>query len=92
MLKIMRGRFGYTGYLSYIYKVIMRQILLAVGKVWIKADKPIHLFFIIKVMKEFKDTKVAKILKARWAGEDMESYFIEKSKKFIVKLKEEVKK
>ena len=43
-------------------------------------------------MTKFKDTKVAKILKARWDGEDMESYFIEKSKKFIEKLKNEVNK
>ena len=33
-------------------------------------------------MKAFKDTKVAKILKASWAGKDMERYFVEKSKEF----------
>ena len=43
-------------------------------------------------MVKFKDTKVAKMLKARWAGKDMESYFIEKNKKFIERLKNEVKK
>tara|TARA_B110000977_G_scaffold64714_1_gene88119 strand:+ start:597 stop:728 length:132 start_codon:yes stop_codon:yes gene_type:complete len=43
-------------------------------------------------MKKFKDTKVAKILKERWAGKDMETYFIEKNKVFIERLKNEVKK
>jgi hypothetical protein len=42
-------------------------------------------------MKQFKDTKVAKILKKRWAGKDMETYFIEKNKEFITRLKTEVK-
>ena len=42
-------------------------------------------------MKQFKDTKVAKILKERWAGKDMETYFIEKNKEFITRLKTEVK-
>ena len=37
-------------------------------------------------MTKFKDTKVAKILKARWAGKDMESYLTDKSKDFIKKL------
>jgi len=43
-------------------------------------------------MIKFKDTKVAKILKERWAGKDMETYFIEKNKGFIERLKNEVKK
>ena len=42
-------------------------------------------------MKQFKDTKVAKILKERWGGKDMETYFIERNKEFIAKLKTEVK-
>lgn len=37
-------------------------------------------------MKQFKNTKVAKILKKRWAGKDMESYLVQKSKEFINKL------
>ena len=43
-------------------------------------------------IKEFKDTKVATILKERWAGKDMETYFIEKNKEFIARLKIEVNK
>ena len=38
-------------------------------------------------MTEFKNTKVFQIIKERWAGKDMEAYFIEKNKKFIEKLK-----
>jgi hypothetical protein len=42
-------------------------------------------------MKQFKDTKVAKILKERWTCQDMETYFTKKNKEFIAKLKTEVK-
>jgi hypothetical protein len=38
-------------------------------------------------MKLFKDTKVAKLLKDRWTGKDMEVYFTQKSKEFINQLK-----
>ena len=43
-------------------------------------------------MKPFNETKVFQILKERWAGKDMETYFIEKNKEFIEKLKKELKK
>lgn len=43
------------------------------------------------LIKNFKDTKVAKILKERWAEQDMETYFTKKNKEFIAKLKTEVK-
>lgn len=38
-------------------------------------------------MVRFKDTKASQILKKRWAGKDMETYFIQKSKEFIERLK-----
>ena len=41
-------------------------------------------------MTEFENTKVFKIIKERWAGKDMEVYFIEKNKKFIEKLKKDL--
>ena len=37
-------------------------------------------------MIRFKDTKVFQILKERWAGKDMETYFIQKNKEFMDKL------
>lgn len=43
-------------------------------------------------MKQFKDSKVFQFLKERWAGKDMETYFIQKNKEFIERLKNEVKK
>ena len=43
-------------------------------------------------MKPFNETKVFQILKERWSGKDMETYFIEKNKEFIQKLKKELKK
>lgn len=49
------------------------------------------MFFIyIHVMKKFTESKVFKILKKRWAGKDMETYFEEKSKAYFEKLKKEV--
>ena len=42
-------------------------------------------------MKDFKDTKVFQVIKERWAGKDMEAYFIQKNKEFIERLKNEVK-
>jgi hypothetical protein len=42
-------------------------------------------------MKPFNKTKVFQILKERWAGKDMETYFIEKNKEFIEKLKNELR-
>lgn len=42
-------------------------------------------------MKPFNETKVFQILKERWAGKDMETYFIEKNKEFIEKLKKKFK-
>lgn len=44
-----------------------------------------------KFMIPFKDTKVFQLLKERWAGKDMETYFIQKNKEFIERLKKEVK-
>jgi hypothetical protein len=44
------------------------------------------------IHKEFKNTKVFQILKDRWAGQDMEQYFIDKNKAFINRLKKELKK
>jgi hypothetical protein len=41
-------------------------------------------------MKKFTESKVFKILKKRWAGKDMETYFEEKSKAYFEKLKKEV--
>lgn len=41
-------------------------------------------------MKKFKDTLVAKIITERWKGKDVETYFEEKNKLFIEKLKKEV--
>tara|TARA_R110000796_G_scaffold121470_1_gene235756 strand:+ start:337 stop:468 length:132 start_codon:yes stop_codon:yes gene_type:complete len=41
-------------------------------------------------MKEFKDTSVAKIIKKRWEGKDMETYFEDKSKDFLEKLKKDL--
>jgi hypothetical protein len=43
-------------------------------------------------MVRFKDTKVFQLLKERWAGKDMETYFIQKNKEFSERLKKEVKK
>ena len=40
-------------------------------------------------MIRFKDTKVWQILKERWTGKDMETYFIQKNKEFIERLKNE---
>lgn len=40
----------------------------------------------------FEDSKVFEILKKRWAGKDMEAYFIEKNKEFIENLKKQDKK
>ena len=44
----------------------------------------------LRDMKRFKDTKVFQILKERWAGKDMETYFIQKNEEFIERLKNEV--
>lgn len=41
-------------------------------------------------MKPFKETKLFQILKERWAGKDMEAYFIQKNKEFIEKLKKKL--
>ena len=41
-------------------------------------------------MIEFENTKVFKLINERWAGKDMEAYFIEKNKKFIEKLKKDL--
>jgi hypothetical protein len=41
-------------------------------------------------MKKFKDSIVSKIITERWKGKDMETYFEEKNKLFIEKLKKEV--
>ena len=40
---------------------------------------------------EFRNSKVFKMLKARWAGKDMETYFIEKNKAFHERLIKEMK-
>jgi hypothetical protein len=40
-----------------------------------------------KDMKDFKNTKTSKILKKRWMGKDMETYFENKSKVFLLNLK-----
>ena len=42
-------------------------------------------------MLKFKDTKVFQIIKERWGGKDMETYFVQKNKEFIEKLKKEIK-
>ena len=39
-------------------------------------------------MKEFKNTKVAQLIRERWGGNDMEVYFEERSKAFLDELKE----
>jgi hypothetical protein len=45
-----------------------------------------------KDIKKFEESKVFQIIKERWAGKDMETYFIQKNKEFIERLKNEVKK
>ena len=44
----------------------------------------------IKIMKKFKDTSVAKTIKKRWEGKDMETYLKDKSKDFLEKLKKDL--
>lgn len=41
-------------------------------------------------MQKFEDTKAGKLIFDRWRGKDMETYFREKNKAFIEKLKKEV--
>ena len=61
--------------------------------VWIYRKLVVHLLCNqMRDMKPFNETKVFQILKERWAGKDMETYFIEKNKEFIEKLKKELKK
>ena len=43
-------------------------------------------------MKPFKDSIAFKIIKERWAGQDMEEYFKKKSDEFYMKLLKEVSK
>ncbi len=42
-------------------------------------------------MFDFKDTNVAKKLIFRWKGKDMEKYFEDKAKEFLVRLIKETK-
>jgi hypothetical protein len=42
-------------------------------------------------MEKFENTLVFKILKERWSGKDMETYFEEKNKEFHKKLKRDLK-
>ena len=42
-------------------------------------------------MVNFKNTKTAKNIKERWTGKDMETYFQDKSKRYLQELKDSLK-